>query len=81
MNAAVLIEKGFTGLMSCITNLKDQVVNWVPCGYPLVSMMHVETRKGKGVPVIKKALTELDGPLFLYFSQQRTLWAQEDFWR
>jgi hypothetical protein len=27
-------------------------------------MMEVETRKGKDVPVIKKALTELDGPLF-----------------
>jgi hypothetical protein len=27
-------------------------------------MMDVETRKGKQVPVIKKALTELDGELF-----------------
>jgi len=27
-------------------------------------MMIVEVRKGKKVPVIKKALVELDGPLF-----------------
>lgn len=67
LNAAVLIHKGFTGLMSCVTNLKEDVQKWVPCGYPLVSMMHVERRKGKDVPVIEKALTELDGPLFTYF--------------
>jgi hypothetical protein len=27
-------------------------------------MMNIETRKGKKVPVIKKALVELDSPLF-----------------
>jgi len=63
----VLIQKGFTGLMSCITNLKESATNWIPCGYPLVSMMNVELRKGKDVPVIRKALTELDGELFKYY--------------
>jgi pyrophosphate--fructose-6-phosphate 1-phosphotransferase len=33
----------------------------------LVAMMNVERRKGKDVPVIKKALTELDGELFKYY--------------
>ena len=47
--------------MSCITNLKESAINWIPCGFPLVSMMNVEFRKGKDVPVIRKALTELDG--------------------
>jgi pyrophosphate--fructose-6-phosphate 1-phosphotransferase len=50
--------------MSCVLNLKEEVEQWVPCGYPLVSMMHVERRNGKDVPVIRKALTELNGPLF-----------------
>ncbi len=53
--------------MSCITNLKESATNWIPCGYPLVSMMNVELRKGKDVPVIRKALTELDGELFKYY--------------
>ena len=75
VNAAVLIEKGFTGVMSCIGNLKDLVENWIPCGYPLVAMMNVEKRKGKDVPVIKKALTELNGELFKIYEGQRNKWA------
>lgn len=29
-----------------------------------MTMMNIEHRKGHDVPVIKKALVELDGPLF-----------------
>ena len=67
MNAAILVEKGYTGVMSCIGNLKAEVDDWVPSGYPLVAMMNVEVRKGKNVPVIKKALTGLNGKLFKIF--------------
>ena len=63
-NAGVLIQKQFTGLMSCIRHLHLPASQQQPCGYPLVAMMCVERRKGKDVPVIKKALTELDGELF-----------------
>ena len=63
----MLIEKGFTGVMSCIGNLKAPIDEWIPCGYPLVAMMNVEKRKGKNVPVIKKAITDLDGELFKIF--------------
>lgn len=41
-------------------------------------MMNVEHRKGKDVPVIKKALTELDGELFQLFKAERERWATED---
>lgn len=54
--------------MSCIINLKEGVDKWIPCGYPLVAMMNVERRKGKDVPVIRKALTELDGHLFKWYA-------------
>jgi diphosphate-dependent phosphofructokinase len=54
------------------------VHDWVPCGYPLVAMMNVERRKGKNVPVIKKALTELSGMMFEYFQIQREIWEIED---
>jgi 6-phosphofructokinase len=46
VNAAGLIEKGVTGVMSCIQNLTAEPENWVPGGYPLVTMMDVELRKG-----------------------------------
>ena len=64
MNAAILIEKGFTGVMSCLRNLSDEPENWLPGGIPLVTMMTVELRKGKNSPVIRKALTDLNGQLF-----------------
>lgn len=44
----------------------------------MVTMMDVEVRKGKEVPVIKKALTELDGPLFAVYKKYRTVWDLED---
>ena len=50
--------------MSCVRNLSSKPEEWLPGGYPLVTMMNIESRKGKKVPVIKKALVELEGPLF-----------------
>ncbi len=70
-----------TGLMSCISNLKENVSNWVPQGYPLVAMMNIERRRGKDVPVIEKALTDLNSTVFKYFEQNRLTWAYEEYWR
>ena len=38
----------------------------------------MEKRKGKNVPVIKKALVELDGPVFKAFEAVRDIWAIRD---
>lgn len=43
-------------------------------------MMDVEIRKGKGVPVIKKALTDLTGPLFKFYDENREKWALGDYY-
>lgn len=75
VNAAALIEGGFTGLMSVIRNLDQDPENWIAGGCPLITMMNIERRKGKDVPVIKKALVELDGPLFKVFEKERSKWA------
>lgn len=64
--------------MSCIRYLDRDPVDWQASGYPLVTMMDVEVRKGKPVPVIKKALTELDGELFKIYSSVRNSWALND---
>ena len=40
--------------------------------------MNVELRKGKEVPVITKALTELNGPLYKLYESFRNKWALFD---
>jgi diphosphate--fructose-6-phosphate 1-phosphotransferase len=78
VNAAVLIEKKQTGMMSCIRYLHKEPKEWMASGYPLVTMMITEVRKGKEVPVIEKALTKLNGELFKIFEANRDKWAIED---
>lgn len=82
LNAAVLIREGATGYMSCVKNLHERDFNkWTAAGCPLPTMMNVERRKGKDVPVIKKALTELEGPNFLAYAAVRDKWAVLDCYR
>ena len=64
-NAALLIQNGFTGYMSCIKNLSEtDPKKWIAAGTPLPNMMVIERRKGKDTPVIEKALVKLDGEMF-----------------
>jgi hypothetical protein len=42
-------------------------------------MMNMENRKGHDVPVIKKALVDLDGRLFKVFEMHRGEWARGDY--
>ena len=41
-------------------------------------MMNMERRHGAMKPVIKKALVELDGPVFKALEENRLKWAQND---
>merc|ERR1719316_1474481 len=50
-------------------------------GMPLTHMMNVERRKGKEKPVIRKALTELEGEPFKAFCEQREAWRLKDHYR
>lgn len=68
--------------MSCVKNIYDRdYKNWIAAGCPLPTMMNVERRKGKDVPVIKKALVELDGPIFKAYAAVRDQWAVLDCYR
>ena len=80
VNAATLVEKGFSGVMSVVSNLEKEPEFWKVGGFPLVTMMNVEKRKGKDVPVIKKALVELEGPIFKFYAQEREKWALGDYY-
>ena len=68
--------------MSCVKNIGDpDTSKWVAAGCPLPTMMNVERRKGKDVPVIKKALVELEGDMFKSYAAVREKWAVLDCYR
>ncbi|MBE7056172.1 MAG: diphosphate--fructose-6-phosphate 1-phosphotransferase [Ruminococcaceae bacterium] len=74
-NAFMLIQYGYTGYLSKISNLSKPATEWVAGGMPITKMMNMERRHGEDKPVIKKALVELDGAPFKYFEARRDDWA------
>ncbi|MBE6977375.1 MAG: diphosphate--fructose-6-phosphate 1-phosphotransferase [Ruminococcaceae bacterium] len=76
-NAAMLIQYGYTGYLSKVSNLQAPADQWVAGGMPMTKMMNIERRNGKDKPVIRKALVELDGKPFRYFAAHRDQWAIE----
>ena len=77
-NAFALINFGLTGYLSSVRNLTAPASQWIAGGVPLTMMMNMERRHGEMKPVIKKALVELDGPVFKKLSSNREDWAMND---
>ncbi len=75
-NAFMLIQYGYNGYLSKISNLSKPATEWVAGGMPITKMMNIERRHGEDKPVIKKALVELDGAPFKYFEARRAEWAE-----
>ena len=69
---------GLTGYISSIRNLTAPAKDWVAGGIPLTMMMNMEKRHGEMKPVIKKALVEIDGPVFKYLQDHREEWANNE---
>ena len=76
-NAALLIQNGFTGYLSKISNLSKPASEWVAGGMPITKMMNIERRHGEDKPVIRKALVDLEGKPFKYFEANRDKWAED----
>jgi pyrophosphate--fructose-6-phosphate 1-phosphotransferase len=76
-NAFMLIQYGFNGYLSKVSNIAKPAEEWVAGGMPITKMMNMERRNGQDKPVIRKALVELDGAPFKYFVSQRDKWAVE----
>ena len=74
-NAFMLIQYGFNGYLSKVSNLSRPADEWVAGGMPITKMMNIERRNGEDKPVIRKALVELDGKPFKYFEAHRAEWA------
>ena len=76
-NAAMLIQYGYTGYLSKVSNLQAPAEEWVAGGMPITKMMNIERRHGADKPVIRKALVELEGAPFKFFAEHRGEWAVE----
>ncbi len=76
-NAFMLIQYGYTGYLSKVSNLSKPAEEWNAGGMPITKMMNIERRNGEDKPVIRKALVELDGEPFKYFAANRDKWAVE----
>ena len=76
-NAAMLIQYGYTGYLSKVSNLNKPAEEWVAGGMPITKMMNIERRHGADKPVIRKALVELEGAPFKFFAANRETWAVE----
>ena len=75
-NAAMLIQYGYTGYLSKVSNLSKPAEEWVAGGMPITKMMNIERRHGADKPVIRKALVELEGAPFKFFAEHRAEWAE-----
>ena len=76
-NAFMLIQYGYNGYLSKVSNLSKPAEEWVAGGMPITKMMNMERRNGEDKPVIKKALVDLEGKPFKYFEAHRDEWAVE----
>ena len=76
-NAFMLIQYGYTGYLSKVSNLSKPAEEWVAGGMPITKMMNIERRHGADKPVIRKALVELEGKPFKFFAENREQWAVE----
>ncbi len=75
-NACMLIQYGYNGYLSKVSNLSKPAENWVAGGMPITKMMNIERRHGEDKPVIRKALVELDGAPFKFFEAHRKEWSE-----
>ena len=76
-NAFMLIQYGYTGYLSKVSNLSKPAEEWVAGGMPITKMMNIERRHGADKPVIRKALVELEGAPFKFFAENRETWSVE----
>jgi pyrophosphate--fructose-6-phosphate 1-phosphotransferase len=74
--AALLLREDHTGYICSVRHLTRPAAQWQAGGIPMARMMNMERRHGKMVPVIKKALVELDGPAFKELEKNRDTWAK-----
>ena len=79
--AGALLDHGLTGYMASVSNLTAPPEQWKSGGLPLTALMNIERRKGKNVPVIRKALVDLDAAPYKELLRHREKWARGEHYR
>jgi pyrophosphate--fructose-6-phosphate 1-phosphotransferase len=76
--AAALVAFGRSGYVAAVSGLASGPTAWRASAVALTSLLRMETRQGRSVPVIGKALVETSGAAFQAFARARERWAVED---
>lgn len=79
--AGALIECGYTSMVATVKNLAKDSQYWIPGGTPMTSLIHLERRRGKVKPVIKKKLVDLDDAPMRTLNKLRKSWLINDEYR
>ena len=79
--AAALALHGVSGYMAAVKGLTRPRNEWEPWAVPLSALLALEHRHCKNKPVISKALVNLEGKAFKYFSALRDTWTLDDDYR
>lgn len=79
--AAALIAHRQTAVIASVRELNRPTGEWVCGGVAVPPLLNIERRAGKDKPVIRKALTELDGFPFTALQRCRDGWATGDYYR
>jgi len=78
LTGSLLIRDRMNGYMCRVFDLQKQPANWGAGGVPITMLLTYERRHNRWKPVIKKALVEIDGPVYRYFCARRNKWAIRD---
>lgn len=78
LTASLLIRDRMNGYMSRVFDLEKQPENWRAGGVPITMLLNYERRNNRWKPVIKKALVDIDGPVYRHFYTRRNDWAKQD---
>jgi len=78
LTASLLIRDRMNGYMSRVFNLEKRPEDWGAGGVPITMLLNYERRNNRWKPVIKKALVDIDGPVYRHYYTRRNEWAAQD---
>lgn len=79
--SAVAVRDRATGMICAIRHLAKKTEEWELKMVPLVQLIHMEMRKGKEKPVIKKSLVDINRGPYVHFCRFKKNWEIEDHYR
>jgi len=78
LTASLLTRDRMNGYMCRVFDLEKRPEDWGAGGVPITMLLNYERRNNRWKPVIKKALVDIDGPVYRHFYARRKDWAAKD---